>query len=313
VRGRSENMFLEDNTYDFTSASDLGSGCVDVWSSGAVVFRYNSVKNCLVTAHGVTHNTTVNFELYANTIRRTAGSGYWENCTRCFHHQGSGEMMLWGNTFVPTGNIGGALAITHYRSATPSVAGYSSSLGRCDGEQAIDGNRNLGYPCWLQPGRAPAGGSPVYGTLSPVYAWMNVDDSTENKVPIVIENPWSAESPSVSDHIKPNRDYYDAVSNNPQTSPSSPFNGTAGVGFGTLANRPASCTTNSNETGGGVGYFATDQGAQGTLYRCSATNTWTVHYVPYAYPHPLQSGGGGSSGGGEEDTVPSPPTGLTIR
>ena len=44
-------------------------------------------------------------------------------------------------------------------------------------------------------------------------------------------------NPSIYDHIKPNRDYYDAVSNQQQTSPSSPFNGTSGMGFGTLANR----------------------------------------------------------------------------
>jgi hypothetical protein len=46
----------------------------------------------------------------------------------------------------------------------------------------------------------------------------------------------------------------------------------------------------TGEPGTGVGYFATDQGPQGTLYRCSATDTWTVHYIPYAYPHPLVSG-----------------------
>jgi hypothetical protein len=53
--------------------------------------------------------------------------------------------------------------------------------------------------------------------------------------------------------------------------------------------------TGEGETGGGVGYFATDQGAQGTVYRCSAANTWTVHYTPYAYPHPLTSGFVGSA------------------
>jgi len=25
----------------------------------------------------------------------------------------------------------------------------------------------------------------------------------------------------------------------------------------------------------------------GTLYKCTATNTWTAYYTPYAYPHPL--------------------------
>jgi hypothetical protein len=91
-------------------------------------------------------------------------------------------------------------------------------------------------------------------------------------------------------HVLPNRDYYEAVSVNAQTSPTSPFNGATGMGYGSLANRPITCTTTSETAdagNGGVGYFATDAGPQGTLYTCSATNTWTVHYQPYAYPHPL--------------------------
>jgi hypothetical protein len=307
LRGSAQNVFMENNTFNFTNASDLGSGCVDVWSAGAVVFRYNDVTNCLVTAHGVTHGTTVNFELYKNTLRRTSGSGQWTDGTRLFHHQGSGEIVAWGNTFVAAGSLsGGALAVTHYRSATPSTAGYSSSLGRCDGTSSIDGNRSptgtyYGYPCWLQPGRAPSGGSPGYGTLSPIYAWMNVEQGTNKKVSLEIENPWGQQGPSVSDHIKPNRDYYDAVSSSAQTSPTSPFNGTSGVGFGTLANRPTTCTTNTVEAGGGVGYWATDTQ---TLYRCSATNTWVAHYNAYTYPHPLTLGGGVAS-------LPSP-TNLRI-
>jgi len=75
-----------------------------------------------------------------------------------------------------------------------------------------------------------------------------------------------------------------------QTNSTTPFNGTATIGFGhgTLANRPTTCTT-------GVGYWATDQGnwnqsgsgGQGQLYVCTATNTWTLSYTPYTYPHPL--------------------------
>jgi hypothetical protein len=151
--------------------------------------------------------------------------------------------------------------------------------------------------------------------LSPIYAWQNVDASTSGKVPIDIENPWGVTSPGVADHIKANRDYYDAVSQSSQTSSTSPFNGTTGMGFGTLANRPATCTHQTapnGENGGGVAYWATDQGewnsgnagADGQLYRCSATNTWTVAYVPYSYPHPLQ--------GGKVTPVPSAPTHLRI-
>jgi hypothetical protein len=28
-------------------------------------------------------------------------------------------------------------------------------------------------------------------------------------------------------------------------------------------------------------------GASGLLYKCTATDTWTLYYTPYTYPHPL--------------------------
>jgi hypothetical protein len=80
------------------------------------------------------------------------------------------------------------------------------------------------------------------------------------------------------------------------------FDGSVGVGCGTLGNRPATCTT-------GVGYWATTQSCSdltglvgvspstpisGTLYKCTATNTWTAYYTPYTYPHPLR---------GESETI----------
>jgi hypothetical protein len=74
---------------------------------------------------------------------------------------------------------------------------------------------------------------------------------------------------------------------------------------------PATCTV-------GQGYWKTDAGGHwdatsgnannGALYKCTATNTWTLYYVPYTYPHPLQSG---TTGGGA--TAPAAPTGLSIR
>lgn len=72
----------------------------------------------------------------------------------------------------------------------------------------------------------------------------------------------------------------------------------SGVGCGTLASRPITCTT-------GVAYWATDQSCSdltdyigvnptepisGVLYKCTNTDTWTEYYVPYNYPHPLRDG-----------------------
>ena len=69
-----------------------------------------------------------------------------------------------------------------------------------------------------------------------------------------------------------------------------------GVGCGTLANRPAVCST-------GQGYWATNQSCtdltgmvgvnpatpiSGTLYKCASTNTWVSVGSPLPYPHPLR-------------------------
>jgi hypothetical protein len=97
--------------------------------------------------------------------------------------------------------------------------------------------------------------------------------------------------------VIPNRDIYvQTVSQTAQTSSSSPFNGTVGVGWGTLANRPASCTTNPISGATGVAYGETTAGVITQIDFCIATNTWSTltssppSYVPYTYPHPLDNG-----------------------
>lgn len=292
--GTANNMFIEDNTIAMTTMTNAGAGCTDSWGGAAVVFRHNSTLNCLVTSHGVVHaGGPQNFELYENSLRvdgGAAGQGVADGY-RLFHHQGSGEFIAFNNTFTAQPGVpknGDPLEMTHYRSAPPNVAGYGDPPGRCDGSKAIDGSGPFGYPCWRQPGRDFA------KNMKPMYVWNNRWSDTGAKIDMLVATPWGTTNPTVEDHIVPNRDYFNALSASVQTSQMSPFNGTSGMGFGTLANRPATCTPNQQtawnnpgDVGAGVGYFVTNQGPQGTLYTCTAVNTWTTWYQPYTYPHPL--------------------------
>jgi hypothetical protein len=287
-QGTANNLFIEDNTISVSNMTDTGTGAVDGWGPMAgMVFRYNTVTNALVTIHsaetpGSHGNGASNWEVYGNTVIANSGSSVPDGY-RLIHHQGSFEELFFNNKFTSNTEPmnGSALSI---------AAGYP---------QQYSGS----YPTSLQPGRDYHA-----GLLYPVYAWNNRDTRNNNKV--------AASDEAGEANFLVNRDYYDEAGKGPQTSSSAPFNGTSGVGFGTLANRPAVCTPTlsvlSQDQGrGGVGYFATDQGPQGTLYACSALNTWTVHYVPYTYPHPLVSGTGGGGGGGGGGTPPNPPSGLT--
>ena len=151
--------------------------------------------------------------------------------------------------------------------------------------------------CADQPGRGQ--GNYISGTtpsptgwvgeaLDPIYRWG--DTATGGSVSLgMVANS--------NKRLIANRDFYDQAAGI-QTSPTSPFNGTSGTGWGTLSNRPDSCTNQ-------VGYFATDVGAQGTLYQCQS-GSWAAYYTPYTYPHPLD--GGTAVTGGDP---PAPPTSLT--
>lgn len=155
---------------------------------------------------------------------------------------------------------------------TPCSAGgtctyYLDSLGGSAGS----------YPFRDQPGRGHN------QTPLPCYEWLNTGAS--------IPSPLFVPDSGLSGAVVNNQDYYTYTGS---------FNGTSGVGSGTLASRPATCTA-------GVAYWATDQGAwnvsgngkgSGVLYQCSSTNTWTSYYTPYTYPDPLQGISVGTSSGG---------------
>lgn len=281
-QGTGNNLFIEDNTFNYTNENLSASG-MDSWNGGRMVVRYNTITNARVAVHGVCHGGPANLEVYNNTIVGGGGSsgGY-----RLIHHQGSGEFMVFSNKLSPTT---ASMSLLFYPSSNPNPEG----CGVC-----------TTYPCNRQPGRTGN------AELRPVYVWNNFTLSTGALVRLGLD---SAGGTSILDQIvMKNRDWFEAVSNSSQTTQTTPFNGTSGMGFGPLANRPATCSPGvttgllpADAGKGGVGYFATDAGSQGTLYRCSAANTWTIQYKPYTYPHPLQTSGGGGGGA----TLPPPAPG----
>lgn len=113
------------------------------------------------------------------------------------------------------------------------------------------------------------------------YSWKNVNMTT------LSESEGIQTSLDSSLTNRENEHYFNYAGSS-QTALATPWNGTVGVGVGVVAFRPSTCTT-------GVAYWATDEGewdstngatADGRLYKCTATDTWTLFYTPYTYPHP---------------------------
>jgi len=323
--GSNHATYFENNT---CSVANVADACIDTWMGGSTVFRYNT-SNYNIGFHGADSGLRgpKHLEIYRNTF---GAPGATQSVAMNFR---GGPTIVFDNAFTSsTFTWPTSLTMTLQRSV-----GTYGAVGICNGSNTYDGNLgtgsvpvngtqsdgNKGWPCldqtgWNFPSVAADGAHAIY---YPAYIWNN----TRNSVQMTVsknDQPVPSCSPScgtwTSTYVVADRDYY-AGSLAVQTTSSSPFDGTTGVGYGTLARRPATCTTNTTVNAqaatlgggtGGVGYWASDQGSwntsddgtgSGIFYKCTATDTWTTYFTPYAYPHPLQ---------GSAPAIPSAPTGL---
>jgi hypothetical protein len=181
---------------------------------------------------------------------------------------------------------------------TPS-AGDSIQILRAT--VCIDQAGGRGAGVLYNSSNSPANLASANEVPSPSYLWMN----SESPAPGNVAGADTA-------RVIQNREFYTETANqSAQTSSTSPFDGTTsttGIGHGTLANRPTSCTPSSNGGSVGTAYWETDHNQ---LDYCISTNTWSTttsspaSYAPYTYPHPLTQGTGTPPPGSD-----APPTNL---
>jgi hypothetical protein len=321
--GSSKAFFLENSTVN-GGTGPQGGATNDCFSGGRFVVRFSILNNSSVQGHPTGHagddRGCRSHEFYKNTMTPPSGINTFNT-----DDIEAGTGVNWGNSangyqnFV-TIHLKRENTNTYTQTAPPGGWGYCGTA-QTGSASAWDQNSDgpTGYACTDQPGRGQgdllsglfpnkvntAQGNTIAWPrqkLEPIYEWNNVWSCTGCG-----GNFWTVYDPG----MLANRDFFleHGNTNCAQNAASC----TAGVGIGTLAQRPANCTPNSTVypagNSPGVGWWATDQGTwnqsgsggQGQLYVCTATNTWTLYYTPYTYPHPLTAGSG---------TPPAPPTGL---
>jgi hypothetical protein len=293
--GTSNAVYIEDNEFNYTSVMD---GAYDAYDGARLVFRYNDVKGTTIGNHGLDssgNRSTLLEEIYNNTL----SAKFWTT-----YDSRGGTYLIFNNAATGYSNF---IDLREYRQDNPFSWGNAAV---CGGTNYIDGNITNwhGYPCRDQVGRGPETAAstdwPVKTTtaifseaLYPGYSWGNSFNGAKPTLSsdFNISNSSNVGMPNtVSTYqILSDRDFYNEVTS---------FDGTSGVGIGTLSARPSSCKSSTAPDGGvtGPGYWATDNN---TLYVCSGANAWTVYYTPYTYPHPLQNAGTGPP--------PAPPTKVT--
>jgi hypothetical protein len=309
--GTADFFYIENNQVNGLASGNVhNSTLTDCHTGGKFVVRFNTlVSTAISQTHPTGHSRGDDrgcraHENYGNLV--TSPLTHEPNFAMDYNN--SGPALVWGNS---VNNVFKNIIYFNICRTASGDCGYSQNSapggwGYCNGSSAWDQNSNSnGYACIDQPGRGQGDlltgsystsnrrnsvtGSASYPRQAsePVYEW----NTTGNIVSGWGGNWLAVLTPTL---VMQNRDFYLHHGNTSCNAGAAAC--TAGVGVGALAQRPASCTT-------GVAYWATDQGswnastsnalgvqrngADGVLYKCTSTNTWTLYYTPYVFPHPL--------------------------
>lgn len=305
--GDSDAVYFEDNDVQCTGACNSPIMFADGASGARMVIRYNVIQNHYLGGHDPSslNRGIMQIESYNNaiTLSNTYGSG---------SHSLRGGTGVHFNNYIESTHTANetfaaaeqpyGLSMTNYRSdSCNSTSGLWANKCNADGSalkgflgadatysdstctsgtgcEYIDDlyGDGKGWPCRDQIGRG------TLQTSVPMLFWTNYAKFSTAAQVIASPHVYSC----ASTDIQANRDYYAYTSS---------FNGTTGIGCGTIENLPGTCTT-------GTYYWATTQScsdltgltgvgataSSGTLYKCTAKDTWTASYAPYTYPHPLR-------------------------
>lgn len=295
--GDANSFFFEDNTTSFTDAivDDFGS---TAGQGGSLVFRYNTINatnnttgNELGDLHGLqsmsSSNSTCNNTgcTDSNCFLETTGG------ERCCDQWSQVKSEFYGNSWTNLGNNTGGYAYLIVHRGSKLLAFNNNMTGTLDAYYAP----SVRYYATGCDGCQNPAGSPDYSMhIQQTYSFLNLYNGTEK--PYNLYNDVCGDNVAVENGglvITENTHYWNYVA-------APTFDGTVGVGCGTLASRPETCTA-------GVGYWATTQSCSdissyvgantatplsGILYICGATG-WAdgSTYTPYTYPHPLRGTG----------------------
>jgi len=216
-----------------------------------------------------------------------------------------------GYALCSAGNCTGNISV-----AQASVSGYNNTFPL----RSVPDANHITYSLSVNPGGSPAsngivtkvpwGSSPNNQVTDGCYEWLNSDGSQNLVFGGSYYHNGTNNTGSIREATVGKNGHYYNYGGTPQTGVSTPFTGTPainnGVGVGTLAQMPNTCTVgvaywalgdgNWNQSGGALGFGG--YSGQGRLYKCTSPDNFTLYYTPYTNPHPLDALQGAGSNPG---------------